>query len=237
MDELDFNQSRSFNLGIARQIGLIPALIFDELSFWSKKGKRDDGWIYKTTKDLIERLPVQERSVRTAITKLVQEGYVEKRIMKANGAPTMHFRITKRLEPVQNRQMKPANIAGTIRQILPERETEVDSANIAGTINSNTSTNNHQYNEHSSTHISKTINIKSSLNNTLEDFTVMRKAIKKPLTLKGKELIIRKLQRIAPNDGKRQVAILEQSIENSWQGVFDLKEIETAKAEEKERWF
>ena len=54
-------------------------------------------------------------------------------------------------------------------------------------------------------------------------FIQMRKAIKKPLTDRGLQLIIGKVEKLAasPED---QIAILNQSIENSWQGVFELKQ-------------
>ena len=50
----------------------------------------------------------------------------------------------------------------------------------------------------------------------------MRKTIKKPLTDKAKELILSKLSKMADGD-EEKIAILNQSIENSWQGVFPLK--------------
>ena len=55
------------------------------------------------------------------------------------------------------------------------------------------------------------------------DFIQMRKFIKKPLTNKGLELLIGKLQKMTPDEDK-QIKILEQSIMNNWQGIFELKE-------------
>ena len=57
----------------------------------------------------------------------------------------------------------------------------------------------------------------------LLEFTKMRKTLNKPLTDKAKKLIIDKLNKLAPNNEKEQIQILEQSIMNSWQGVFELK--------------
>lgn len=56
----------------------------------------------------------------------------------------------------------------------------------------------------------------------LRDFAEMRKAIKKPLTNRAGELILSKLEKMAETD-EEKIAILNQSIENSWQGVFPLK--------------
>ncbi|PJI09512.1 MULTISPECIES: helix-turn-helix domain-containing protein [Clostridium] len=57
---------------------------------------------------------------------------------------------------------------------------------------------------------------------TLEDFLKMRKSIKKPLTNRGMELLLRKLDSLSENDNEK-VEILNQSIFNSWQGIFPLK--------------
>ena len=58
---------------------------------------------------------------------------------------------------------------------------------------------------------------------TLKAFEEMRKKIKKPLTDKAKELIIKKLSKLSNGNGDIAIKIMENSIENSWQGVFPLK--------------
>ena len=58
--------------------------------------------------------------------------------------------------------------------------------------------------------------------NAWKDFKEMRKKIKKPMTIRGEELILEKLNKLAPSD-LIQIEILNQSIMNSWQGVFPLK--------------
>ena len=58
---------------------------------------------------------------------------------------------------------------------------------------------------------------------TWKDFKDMRKKKNKPMTLRAEELIINELNKLT-NDEKTQIAILNQSIMNSWQGVFPLKE-------------
>ncbi|WP_303104141.1 helix-turn-helix domain-containing protein [uncultured Mitsuokella sp.] len=64
----------------------------------------------------------------------------------------------------------------------------------------------------------------SKLQEALRDFEASRKALHKPLTLKAKELIVKKLEKLAPGNEMMQIAILEQSIERGWQGVFPLKQ-------------
>lgn len=57
----------------------------------------------------------------------------------------------------------------------------------------------------------------------LRGFEASRKALHKPLTLRAKELIVKKLEKLAPENEALQVAILDQSVERGWQGVFPLK--------------
>lgn len=57
---------------------------------------------------------------------------------------------------------------------------------------------------------------------TIYEFIKMRKLIKKPMTNRALELMIGKLQRIADNP-QTAVEILEQSIMNNWQDIYELK--------------
>ena len=54
----------------------------------------------------------------------------------------------------------------------------------------------------------------------------MRKAIKAPMTSNALNLMLKKLDKLAPNDTHCDIRIniLEQSIMNSWKGIFELKE-------------
>jgi len=55
-----------------------------------------------------------------------------------------------------------------------------------------------------------------------DDYLGMRCKIKRPATEKAKDLVIKKLSKLKA-DGEDPNAIIEQSIMNSWQGIFHLK--------------
>jgi len=55
-----------------------------------------------------------------------------------------------------------------------------------------------------------------------EEYKAMRTKIRKPMTLRAEELIINELDKLDSSENG-QIAILNQSIMNSWQGVFPLK--------------
>lgn len=63
------------------------------------------------------------------------------------------------------------------------------------------------------------------LRNTIYEFIKMRKAIKAPMTSNALNLMLKKLDKLAPNDihFDNRINILEQSIMNSWKGIFELK--------------
>ena len=59
--------------------------------------------------------------------------------------------------------------------------------------------------------------------NLFDDFAEMRKKLKKPLTEKAKELLIKKLSEFEAKQSGFANKSLENSIENSWQGIFEPK--------------
>lgn len=66
----------------------------------------------------------------------------------------------------------------------------------------------------------------TELREALVEFVKFRKLIKKPMTNKALELIIAKLNKLGATD-KERVAIINQSIERGWAGVFSLKDEES----------
>jgi predicted peptidase len=86
-------------------------------------------------------------------------------------------------------------------------------------------TNNQQLTTTKNNKKEKNVKNKNEFDLIFDEFSKMRVKIRKPLTDKARELILGKLDKLA-NDEKTKIKILEQSIMNSWQGVFPLKEDE-----------
>ena len=72
------------------------------------------------------------------------------------------------------------------------------------------------------------------LEDTFKEFMKMRNKIKKPMTDRAIDLMIRKLNRMS-SDPKQQIKILEQSITHCWQDIYELKEEEKPKEEKYDR--
>lgn len=63
-----------------------------------------------------------------------------------------------------------------------------------------------------------------ALQEALTAFKEMRQKMRKPMTPLAVDLLIDKLRKLAPGDEQKQVAMLMQSIENGWTGVYELKQ-------------
>ena len=64
----------------------------------------------------------------------------------------------------------------------------------------------------------------SALDAALKDFAEMRKKMRKPLTDRALALTLSELEKLAPGDDEKKIAILNQSIQRGWKGVFPLKD-------------
>lgn len=62
-----------------------------------------------------------------------------------------------------------------------------------------------------------------SLNKAFADYVDMRKKIKAPMTDRAIELSIKRLTKLSDGDNDKAIKIIEQSIMNSWKGLFELK--------------
>ena len=69
------------------------AAFLSQLIYWSDKGKRQDGWIYKSDKEWKEELFISRYAIRKARKKLKDMGILETRIKRANGSPTVHYKL------------------------------------------------------------------------------------------------------------------------------------------------
>ncbi len=64
----------------------------------------------------------------------------------------------------------------------------------------------------------------SALDVALNDFAEMRKKMRKPLTDRALSLTLAELEKLAPGDDEKKIAILNQSVQRGWQGVFPLRD-------------
>lgn len=92
--KLEMQRPIAFFPQLAKVLGGIDEAIYlQQLYYWSDKGSRPDGYIFKTKADIETETTlstkVQDR-VRNSLEKLE---VLETKLIKANGAPTLHYRI------------------------------------------------------------------------------------------------------------------------------------------------
>jgi len=84
----------AFRPEIAKILGSNDAaIIFQQLCHWNKYAKRSDGFIYKTSSELLEETNISERKQRKARQILIDAGWIEAEKKMANGAYTWHYRV------------------------------------------------------------------------------------------------------------------------------------------------
>lgn len=69
------------------------AALLNQMVYWSDKTKRNDGYFYKTNKEWQEELHLSKYQVSRATDKLKSLNLVETSLKKANGAPTLHYKV------------------------------------------------------------------------------------------------------------------------------------------------
>ena len=75
--------------------------------------------------------------------------------------------------------------------------------------------------------------------NVFEEFKKHRKKLRKPMTDYAEYLILKKLDLFSNGNQKKAIEILDQSIEEGWQGIFPLKlkqKMIVAKHQEAPEW-
>ena len=69
------------------------AYFFSQILYWSDKGKRPDGYFYKTAQDWTDETGLNGYRLQKARKQLEETGLIETRVMRANGSPTVHYRV------------------------------------------------------------------------------------------------------------------------------------------------
>lgn len=164
---------------------------------------------------------ISKTRVSLVIKSLVDKGYIESTLVYKEGTKEILKRVlkvcyrgylTKVKEGIQG------NLNTPIQQKLKDNNTLIN--------NTTNNTINKNKKKKEPTEIDTLIDKYTEfeeLRKTLRDFVIMRKSIKKPLTTRAMELIIKDLDKKGTND-YHKIQLLEQSIMNSWQGIFDLKQ-------------
>ena len=222
------------NKALAKEIGLEAAVVLGALvskyKYWSDRGELKDGFFYSTVEDLKESVFLSAYSQREAIKRLQEKNLIE---VKKMGLPSRRY-IKINIETLENmfndKSLK--NLTTCDKEISQQEVKKFDTNN--NRINKNTEQEQIREEERKKEPRKQTyddvldseglISLNTDLRDTFMEFIKMRKLIKKPLTDRALKLIISKTKELANGNPDVMQKILEQSIQNSWQGVFALKD-------------
>ena len=168
------------------------------------------------------RLNLTTQKVRTILKKFEKEGYIQFLTSGSKGKEST-LRLTLK-DMLFNQQQSNNNITNKSEELQGfEGGDQQQSNNNVTTLQRNKENNNKKEKETNLNEIIKTYTDNKDLKETIQDFIKMRKAIKKPVTDRALKTILNKLDKFADTD-KGKILILEKSIENSWQTVYEIKE-------------
>lgn len=181
---------------------------------------KERGYSYPSHSDLMRDCCIKDKNTLIkAIKDLEALGYLRKETIKGVGnryyiEEVGENKTTEKISSVKNP-------TGGVWK------TQLEGCEKPNTINTKTNTkiNTNNKKEKEKTNIDKIINTyteNNSLVEAIKDFIKMRKTIKKPITDRGLKMILNKLDQYGNNDLEK-IEILENSIVNCWQGVFELK--------------
>lgn len=84
----------AFHPDLARAFGSVnTALYLQQLMYWSDKGGREDGYIYKTKDDIEVETCLTVRQQDVIRKDLERRGVLTTKLIKVNGAPTLHYKV------------------------------------------------------------------------------------------------------------------------------------------------
>lgn len=69
------------------------AVLLAQLIYWSSRGSRKDGLIFKTYKEIFKETGIKDKTCNRYYKKFKEMGFFDWDVKKANGKPTVHFKL------------------------------------------------------------------------------------------------------------------------------------------------
>lgn len=236
-----------FDVAIATKYGIVESILLENLFYWVKKNSANerhfyDGkyWTYNSRKAFARLFPyIGEKSIERALNHLVEIGI----LLKGNNNEdkfdkTSWFAFTEYGELIMSDSVEftdTDNLSTSTGQFVQSMGQNVQS-NINNTDNKQTDVK-HLRTKEGTNPSYESILVESDLDESVKsvvwDFIKMRKFIKAPMTDKALVLMINKLKKM-DRSPKGQIEILNQSISNSWKGLFPVKQTAEEQKQAKE---
>ena len=174
------------------------------------------GYCYATNSYFANLYDVHKNTAGTWINNLEKLGYIKSRIIYETGTKNVKERQLFIITPINEKIDTPINkkIDTPINKKIEDNNTRYN----------NTSSNKKKINKKENVEIIKIKSVYESkeFEKAFYDFIDMRVEIKKVPTKRAMEMIIKKLEKV--DNEELAIKMLERSIINNWQDVFEIKE-------------
>lgn len=205
-------------------------LSFEALGLLVRMLSMSDEWEFS-----IDGLAYQFKASRKTVARLVKElrskGYIAMTFYKNKGGQftSCAWEVNEEVRMSKNGTTEKGN---TVNR-MPQNGNTVHGTTANGTLTNINITNNNITNikgTNNKDDFEKLLSpLSPELKETFLEFIKMRKTIKAPMTAKALDLAIKKAEKLGGGDPDKMKAVIEQSIMNSWKGLFALKEPDRAK--------
>lgn len=181
---------------------LYTGLFLSQIIYLSDKGSREDGFIYKSNKEWKKDYFLSDYAIRQAKKYLEDKEIIETKLIKANGAPTTHYKLKKQkftelfMEFLQDEE-GPSNGFVEINETSDSMESSkstngFDTDNPSHNMESLKSTNGIVESNETLTEITTEIN--NNKNNKKSDFQKIKKSFKKSFTTNPNSFQLEKIK-------------------------------------------
>lgn len=207
------------NKTLINEFGIEPALLLGELAseaiYWQEHEKTDDGYFYSTVENIESRTSLTAYQQRKALQVLQDKGVIS--IVSKKGSPPKRF-----IKIDEDAIVKIFDIQKLKNLTFETEKTSHSKVKKLDTKNKEEKKNTEE--KPTYIDIAKSAGFTSvDLLNAMEDFKDMRKKMHKPATDRALVLIMKKVVELSKGDLTVAIQIVNQSIENSWLGVFPLR--------------
>ena len=215
-----------FNIEIAEKYGVNCAIILNNFEYWIKNNEANgkhfhDGyyWTYNSIKAFATLFPyLTQKQIETAIGRLRADGIiVTGNYNDSKTDRTLWYAITEKGNSILRGWEMDFTCRGNGN---PNEGKPISNINTDINADINLKEEEKVKKEKSLDEVIESQPL--AIQQPLREFVKMRKAIKKPITTHGLELAVKKLHELAKTESDA-VAVIEQSVMNSWQGFFALK--------------
>jgi len=237
----------SFHIEIAKELGVNKAILFDHLMFWIDFNSKTetnyyDGkyWTYNTIKKIIEVFPyLSAKQISKAFDDLENDGYIETgNYNKIKYDRTKWYTITKKgfdyyvkmtnqyfehLENAIYQKVKCNSTKGKMEDDILQNGYVENVITIPDTTQIST-----KYKTDSNNLLRKSGEfdlsfIHENIRESVKEFIDFRKAIKEPFRTQAQiQTFYNRLEKLSNKSFETAKEILEKSIANGWQGIFEL---------------